>query len=995
MKIKKDIKNNENKLNQIISDLGYFNTGNLSNSLDFCDKLNIDAVYSIYVDEGEKSPIIAFKYFDEENSSDAEIDAFHKNLWNFNKVPLSIIVLKDEIRVYNNFSLEEDKKILVKCNDIINKNLQFFNRENLLCGEIWNKYKKNLESSNRVDKRLLKNLKELRRKICIKYDISPSNANSIISECIFIKYLEDRQFISQEVFKKLNYNNFTELLFNQNKNEFFYLVDYIKQMLGGDLFDIINNSIISNECMYELYEFFKGTDIDTGQQYFFLYDFSIIPIELISNIYEMFLDEFKLEEKNSQSAFYTPYYLVDFILKYSLDNKMEEKRDFNIKVLDPACGSGLFLVEALKRLVDKFINLNNRKPNYLEIKEIVEKNIYGIDINLESLKVAALSIYIAILDYLDLDKVYGNKITLPKLIGKNLINGDFFEQENYFNNKKMDIIIGNPPWKRLGISKHKEYATKRRLPISNNQIAESFMFKIEDYVDADTQVVYILTSKILYNSRDKYFRKYILEKLSIDFIIELSLVRKEIFSKAVGPSMIISYRFGNESNEDNSLTYYSLKENLLGSILKKLIIELDDIKELKQSLFIENDNLWKNILVGNEFDLNLINRVKKYEKLNTYINKYNMISGQGFNESLKGNYYPDMLNRKYIKTKKNDNYLDNFFVNYNDAPNLERCNFHRKGNEAVYKGPHLLIKRGISINDKRSVAAVTDKDCVFSNSVNAISFKDNTNLDMLRYLNGIISSKFYSYYQFHTNATWGIERDEVKLEDIRSFPVVPIDKFRELSNELIKKVIEAEKISKLLNDIYNKMSSIELQSKYSETLKNIDNLVYQIYELDNIEIETVNYTHDILMNYSSEKLIKKFKIKNKVSKLTIEEYCKNIIKHFNFMLKYSENKIISYIYMSDLFIMANFKIVNINTNYRDINFVSSDEVNEFIKLQEIISLQEQTDNIYLKKRIKGYGKNSFYLIKTNEYRHWTTMNGIIDINEFSKDICYRGVKSDE
>ena len=78
--------------------------------------------------------------------------------------------------------------------------------------------------------------------------------------------------------------------------------------------------------------------------YFWAYDFKYIPIELISAIYETFLDE----DRRKTSACYTPPEIVDFVLNEVLPFETEPQ---NVSILDPACGSGIFLVEAYRRLV--------------------------------------------------------------------------------------------------------------------------------------------------------------------------------------------------------------------------------------------------------------------------------------------------------------------------------------------------------------------------------------------------------------------------------------------------------------------------------------------------------------------------------------------------------------------------------------------------------------------------------------------------------------------
>ncbi len=125
-----------------------------------------------------------------------------------------------------------------------------------------------------------------------------------------------------------------------------------------------------------------------------MYDFNIIPIELISNIYERFLGN---KQRKKDGAFYTPSFLVDYILKFTIDPYL--KNHNTCTVLDPACGSGIFLVETLRRIIER--NLSNRQfiESDIELSSYLTNYIYGIDKNDEAINVAIFSLYITLLDY--------------------------------------------------------------------------------------------------------------------------------------------------------------------------------------------------------------------------------------------------------------------------------------------------------------------------------------------------------------------------------------------------------------------------------------------------------------------------------------------------------------------------------------------------------------------------------------------------------------------
>ena len=105
--------------------------------------------------------------------------------------------------------------------------------------------------------------------------------------------------------------------------------------------------------------------------------FSIIPVEFISNVYEFFIGE---ENQAKKGAYYTPKFLVDYILAETVENYFNKNREqTNCKVLDPACGSGIFLVEALRRIIEHNKVTPETENFKTVLKNLAEENIFGID----------------------------------------------------------------------------------------------------------------------------------------------------------------------------------------------------------------------------------------------------------------------------------------------------------------------------------------------------------------------------------------------------------------------------------------------------------------------------------------------------------------------------------------------------------------------------------------------------------------------------------------
>ena len=168
-----------------------------------------------------------------------------------------------------------------------------------------------------------------------------------------------------------------------------------------------------------LNHFFRGTDPHTGQQTFWPYEFGIIPIETISAIYEHFLKAAGEQEKKDAGAFYTPRFLAELVLDQALAgvNDLLGKR-----FLDPACGSGIFLVGLFNRLAEEWMRANPGAGYDDKLKGltgILETNLYGNDKNRTACRIAAFSLYLALLDQLappDIRRVLKKVKVLPRLV---------------------------------------------------------------------------------------------------------------------------------------------------------------------------------------------------------------------------------------------------------------------------------------------------------------------------------------------------------------------------------------------------------------------------------------------------------------------------------------------------------------------------------------------------------------------------------------------------
>lgn len=459
--------------------------------------------------------------------------ALFKAIWNLNEVPIVILVNDTHVDVFNGFKYEKELKTLQLIGN--EKVLDQFTYFKLVTGKSWEEYRTRLAYHNRVDYYLLKNIEFAQLRIQ-KIGVSRNLANRLIGKMIFLRYLTDRHIVLrfEGVKKALTNDDLIELLQDKNRlSDLFETLQDKEKGFNGDLFKISREELVTipDAALNVLIRLLRSDDLEDGSQALFdIYDFSILPVEFISNVYERFIGK---ENQEKEGAYYTPLFLAEYVVENTVARYLRTTTESGCRVLDPACGSGIFLVETLRRIIDHYIA--HAKQEDLQgtrfqekLRELALNNIFGIDSDQSAVQVAAFSIYLTLLDYQKPADV--STFRFPNLLESNLLRQDAFCPVG-FKNVKFDYIIGNPPWNRgrkeydeAGVEIKPEYqnyievrarAERRRSIIGNKEIAQAFMVRALDFMGAETKTAFVLTSKVLYNNQSSHFRSYFLENVQL------------------------------------------------------------------------------------------------------------------------------------------------------------------------------------------------------------------------------------------------------------------------------------------------------------------------------------------------------------------------------------------------------------------------------------------------------------------------------------------------
>ncbi len=957
-------------------------------------------------------PLLLF--FDYTNDNEKkELKDLSRDIWNFNKSALIFVNTSNELTIYNGFNYKKSGllQVIETIKTINDKKLDNYSYWKIVNSELWNSKDELFKKNTRVDTKLLENIKVARGILIdekkIENPLIDKHANRIIGRLIFIRYLIDRKVnfdYKGEGKDLLTKEKLPELILQ--KDNLFNFFEYLLEKFKGDILPLNGErDAVKTNHLSVLSNLFKGADIINEKIYqeslFNVFDFDFIPIELISNIYETFLGE----EQDTDKAFYTPPFLVDYVLSQTIKPFVEniKKADkISCKTVDFTCGSGIFLCETLRSIINQYIELENPDKSSTEfkkkIKQLLTENIYGNDINKEAIEIAKFSLFITLLDYFENPKdIEGFEFPTIKDNFKNL---DVFSNElnDIFGNNKQkiepDFIIGNPPWGKLKKSRYIEYCKERaeketkekkefwlsknkdltefkpvEIEISNKEFAQAFLLRLSDFSTKKTVCQIIVTSKLLYNLQAVNYRNYFLNNFLINDVLEISSVRHQIFTNAVGPAAIIKYKYAfGRNTKDNLIDYVSLKPNPYFAIFKSILIEKYDYKEIIQNELIENDWLWKVLVYGHILDYKFIKELKKNKiTINTIINKYELKVAQGIN--LKGDGKPksllQIINKPYLDLKKN--HLQRFFV-YLDKKSLwKEEEAKRHPDFDMFSGSRLFIKKSLE-NNFKAVAAFTNEYCIYRDALTAIKTKNNDDIDILYQLLALLNSEIFTYYILQTGSSTGIEREIAHNENEKfTFPVKFSSKIVEVIKNIIEKKLSVFDNEKELNIIISKLYNL------SETDKNLidyaQKITIPILQAKNKSFKNIRANINLYRPYK------------KVEESEITDYINIFKEHFSSFHNGGEKGYINArIFQSENILAIEFYIDK--KQYKDIKINESN--NNTLEILLSFGFQKISNELFIQKEVKILKSKTFSVLKLNQYKYWHKAIARFDALEFTE-----------
>ena len=777
-------------------------------------KAGIQGTYVIHTSPPEQEilPIKPAVYLAEVQTVE-EARKIHRCLWNLGTAPFFVALLPHQIRVYTgfNFSIKEENQGLIEKvdqNDIesIKNQLSYLLSESIDSGYIWKEKAKFLRTDKRVDIHLLNNLDKLNKRLREK-GLDLSVAHSLIGKYVYIRYLRDRDILSDNWLKDNEIDLNDVLTRNANLNGLNKLIKALEKQFNGSLFplELEENSELDDDIVSLVASVFKGDDPETGQLHldFELYDFSYIPVETLSSIYEQFLRN--QGENKKQGAVYTPEPLADYLIA-EINSVKPLKVD--MKILDPCSGSGIFLVLTYRRLIELELQAHQTvAPD--KLKEILLNSIYGVERNLDACYVTEFSLILTMLNYIEPPDLHKNKdFKFPILHNQRIFQCDFFDDNSQFwqENIKFDWILGNPPWielkpKTQGEEIIREWISEhqKEQPIAGNKVCEAFTWRVTEFIKSDGYIGLIIHATSLFNHESGKYRQAFFTQNEIARVTNFSNLAYVLFGgRGEAPAANLIYTKASDDRVKPPIIHYA--PFVVNQIVNRpwqqkqknstwnISINENEINTISADEAATGEAIvWKLALWGTYRDKRAIKRLSRLFKMTlgelAEQREWNLCQGLRLIDANTANpnsiEYIDILNNykclnasKMIKSERRfsipDNSLEIIHPNKCYVPK-------RKAGLSIIKAPHLVLTT--------SYSAYSDKDFVIPHPKVGLS-GSNKDAHYLSALSFFLESSICKYDLFFTSSSWGVGRNVISPKDVKKIriPNLTSEQIQELSN---------------------------------------------------------------------------------------------------------------------------------------------------------------------------------------------------------------------
>jgi hypothetical protein len=944
-------------------------------------------------------------------------------VWNQDVVPFVIIRTPENIRLYSGFRHQRQLDgsvdgVLGKFNEL-SELIKGFHADAINQGQVWSRWGQDVQPEERVDWRLLASLQMLDKHLQESH-LSPTVSHALIGKYVYLHYLRDRGILSQRKLSSWKIQASDVFGRRATLKGVENVVLQLDKWLNGDVFPISfrGKNAPNEEQLQQVSSIFAGDQLgqDGSSQLhldFQAFDFSFIPIETLSAVYQQFLHQPQVQGGSNKGkeagAYYTPIPLVNFMLAEVADRKPLTK---GMKVLDPSCGSGAFLVQCFRRLVENEFPASAERPTPTQLRALLERSIFGVDKDPDACSVAELSLIITLLDYvIPPDLETRPTFKLPSLRNKNIFQSDFFSTVGLWggngSKRKFDWIVGNPPWKKLRpqkLAKDDEPAYewirnhKKSLPVGAYQLAQAFAWKILEWLAPRGEVGLLLPAMTLFENHSRGFREVFFQENDVHSIANLSNLRWVLFrGESVSPAAAVFYQPSKPEARNDYSRYVNVYSPMLANqeatraVLANgkaeawsLLLNTSEVRTIPQVDLSGGSGLaWKIAAWGSHLDRRLLEKLnRRFSSIGQLERDKVLIVAQGPElrpeQIEKGSNKTEICSEtigKMVLIEKNLSGKRPIFIFPTKA--LQKNSNHHlrirggKRGLTVCRPPHIIV------NAARSFSVfLQDYLIIPPRQIGISSPVEDTKL--LKAFSLYLSSDFALYHQFLTSAEFGVERGVATLKALRQMPI-PLQNIKmEIWDRLHERISEANQ-GQLTGDKQNPLfDKPHPNEELEDLIVELNELVYDALQLTSQDRALIRDLVHVRLELIDGKLgdaaVKppekgQLELYAQRLKTELDSFSDGILR---------ESHQVRLIF-DDLSAMVQIDLVNKQTAVL-VSPAGNATVRELDKARQ--NLRTKWSNwLYFDRNLRVFEGSQTYVLKPMQRLHWTESQAIFDASE--------------
>ena len=836
-------------------------------------------------------PVIVFKKLPA-SAGEAEILRAYRSAWSLARPHCLFLSTTDGLHVYALTApptpvIDEEHKlepleIVLRAADVA-EILSRYHRERIESGILFEEQPFN-SRDGRADTQLLRDVRAANMAL-VNEGLPPTVAHALIERVILVRYLEDRKIITSDYLTEIAKGNeqwlnalkfapdtpqfgarsaFVSCLVNR---DFAYSVfDNLEADFNGDLFRVGDDEqkLVGTDHLELIRSLLMGGGLDPETPLFlWAYDFDIVPTSLISSMYEQF---YRSGNEDDRGTHYTPPELVEYILSRVLSDDVLSLKP---RICDPACGSGIFLVEAFRRLVRHSSADKRRTLTSHELQDLLLNQVAGVDLNQEAIRLAAFSLYLAYLNYQDPSDIQVAG-PLPRLIHRPgmtnahpvLIVADAFaptQDEECdqsvvglpWASKTFDIVVGNPPWSEprgSSVQMGDEWAHRNELPVGNRNPSQLFLWRSLSFVTSTGKVALLINVNALLNARNssRQFRRHWLQEVELQEVVDFTSSRALFFEASIAPFALLVFRPRSSGDLPSSLGIFSYKTVRPSKPLRAtgaLAHAQLERRWVNQGALVGRDYLWKTYAWGNHHDEALMSRLDSERRLEEFLPSD---PGPGFGFQPGKSTLPEILRSR--RTLQCFDYWGPLSDSVYEEP---PTGVKRKPDGRRYNGQRIIIAQGVR-SGFGPVARLETEPFSFRHTVYCLPLHGVAEWKAKTILGTLLSS-LGRYRLFMTSGSWGVWHDTFRASQILALPTrlptLPTRVTKQIS-QIIERLVDINK-PRIPDRLFDN-GRVSVARQVEDVLADLDDAVFELFDANEAERDLVsdfmNYTLPLVGN---------------------------------------------------------------------------------------------------------------------------------------------------